>query len=182
MGTDGRAAQPDDGAAADRGTTSGSAPHRPTWTRSSTGTTAPPSECTRMPGLGPRTLIYSILTTAMHRWRSSSRRPSSGTASNAAMPSRSTRARSGSRARTRCARAAAIWGRAHPHGHVHRQHRAAPRHGWRTAGQGSGRDCAGGIHHSQQWRLDHVRQIPKLTACATGSPDRGDHSEPVQLW
>jgi hypothetical protein len=57
---------------------------------------------------------------------------------------------------------------AHPHGHVHRQHRAAPRHGWRTAGQGSGRDGAGGIHHSKQWRLDHVRQTPELTACDTG--------------
>src|SRR5438105_12183402 len=34
--------------------------------------------------------------------------------------------------------------RAHPYRHVHRQHRAAPRHGWRTAGQGSGRDGAGG--------------------------------------
>ena len=58
--------------------------------------------------------------------------------------------------------------RAHPYGHVHRQHRAAPRHGRRTAGQGSGRDCAGGIHHAKQWRLDHVRQIPELTACDTG--------------
>ena len=58
--------------------------------------------------------------------------------------------------------------RAHPYGHVHRQHRAAPRHGWRTAGQGSGRDGAGGIHHAKQWRLDHVRQIPDLTACDTG--------------
>ena len=48
------------------------------------------------------------------------------------------------------------------------QHRAAPRHGWRTAGQDSGRDCAGGIHHSKQWRLDHVRQKPELTACDTG--------------
>ena len=60
--------------------------------------------------------------------------------------------------------------RAHPYGHVHRQHRAAPRHGWRTAGQGSGRDCAGGIHHAKQWRLDHVRQTPELTA-----GDTGDH-------
>jgi hypothetical protein len=58
--------------------------------------------------------------------------------------------------------------RAHPYGHVHRQHRAAPRHGWRTADQGSGRDRAGGIHHAKQWRLDHVRQIPELTACDTG--------------
>jgi hypothetical protein len=58
--------------------------------------------------------------------------------------------------------------RAHPYGHVHRQHRADPRHGWRPAGQGSGRDCAGGLHHSKQWRLDHVRQIPELTACDTG--------------
>ena len=38
------------------------------------------------------------------------------------------------------------------------------RHGWRPAGQGSGRDCAGGIHHAKQRRLDHVRQIPELTA------------------
>ena len=37
-----------------------------------------------------------------------------------------------------------------------------------TAGQGSGRDRAGGIHHSKQRRLDHVRQIPELTACDTG--------------
>jgi hypothetical protein len=58
--------------------------------------------------------------------------------------------------------------RAHPYGHVHRQHRAAPRHGWPTAGPDSGRDCAGGIHHSKQWRLDYVRQIPELTACDTG--------------
>src|SRR5271155_5682253 len=43
-----------------------------------------------------------------------------------------------------------------------------PRHGWRTAGQGSGRDGAGGIHHAKQWRLDHVRQTLKLTACDTG--------------
>jgi hypothetical protein len=26
-----------------------------------------------------------------------------------------------------------------------------------------GRDCAGGIHHAKQWRLDHVWQIPELT-------------------
>ncbi len=39
---------------------------------------------------GPRTSISSILTTAMPRWRSSSSRASSGTASNAATPSRST--------------------------------------------------------------------------------------------
>ena len=56
--------------------------------------------------------------------------------------------------------------RAHPHGHVHRQHRAAPRHGWRTAGRGSGRDCAGSIHHSKQWRVDHVWQTPELTGGA----------------
>jgi hypothetical protein len=41
-------------------------------------------------------------------------------------------------------------------------------HGRRTAGQGSGGDGAGGIHHSKQWRLDHVRQIPELTACEIG--------------
>jgi len=34
---------------------------------------------------------------------------------------------------------------------------------WSAAGQSSGRDCAGGIHHAKQWRLDHVRQIPELT-------------------
>jgi hypothetical protein len=32
-----------------------------------------------------------------------------------------------------------------------------------TAGQDSGRDCPGGIHHAKQWRLDHVWQIPELT-------------------
>ena len=37
-----------------------------------------------------------------------------------------------------------------------------------TAGQGSGTDCAGGIHHAKQRRLDHVREIPELTACDTG--------------
>jgi hypothetical protein len=58
--------------------------------------------------------------------------------------------------------------RALPHRHVHRQHRAAPRYGWRTAGQGSGRDRAGGLHHAQLRRLDHVRQPPELTACDTG--------------
>jgi hypothetical protein len=41
------------------------------------------------------------------------------------------------------------------------------RHGRRTADQGSGRDRAGGIHHAKQRRLDHVRQIPELTACDT---------------
>ena len=58
--------------------------------------------------------------------------------------------------------------RALPHRHVHRQHRAAPRHRRRPPGHGSGRDRAGGLHHAQQWRLDHVRQIPELTACDTG--------------
>jgi hypothetical protein len=94
---------------------------------------------------------------------------SSGTASNAAMPSHSTPAISGSRDRTRSLRAAQFGERAHPHRHVHRQHRAAPRHGRRPAGQGSGRDRAGGIHHAKQWRLDHVRQIPELTACDAGN-------------
>jgi hypothetical protein len=68
----------------------------------------------------------------------------------------------------RSAQAAAIWRTGAPYGHLHRQHRAAPRHGWRTAGQGSGGDSAGGIHHSQQWGLDHVRQTPELTAGHTG--------------
>src|SRR5580693_1391300 len=43
-----------------RSTISGSAPHRPIWTRSRTGPTAPPGEFMRAPGLGPRTLMYSI--------------------------------------------------------------------------------------------------------------------------
>jgi hypothetical protein len=38
----------------------------------------------------------------------------------------------------------------------------------RTPGQGSGTDGAGSVHHAKQWRLDHVRQIPELTACNTG--------------
>ena len=118
----------------------------------------------RGPCSGPTTSIYSTLTTAMHRWHSSSWRPSSGTASNAAMPLRSRPATSGSRDRTRSLRAAPISGTgAHPCGHVHPQHRAAPRHGRRTAGQGSDRDCTGGIHDAKQWRLDHVRQVPELT-------------------
>jgi hypothetical protein len=40
-------------------------------------------------------------------------------------------------------------------------------HGWRPAGHDTGRDSAGGIHHTKQRRLDHVRQTPKLTACDT---------------
>jgi hypothetical protein len=42
------------------------------------------------------------------------------------------------------------------------------RHGLRPAGQGSGRDCARGIHHTEQWRPDHVPQTPELTAGDTG--------------
>ncbi len=38
-----------------------------------------------------------------------------------------------------------------------------------TAGQGSGRDRAGGIHHAKQRRLDHVRQTLELTVRATGA-------------
>jgi hypothetical protein len=62
---------------------------------------------------------------------------------------------------------------AHPYGHVHRQHRAPPRHGWRTEGQGSARDGADGIHYAKQWRLDHFRRTKlyarwsKLIAPAT---------------
>jgi hypothetical protein len=88
------------------------------------------------------------------------------------MPLRSTRAISGSRDRTRSARAAAIWEPGAPYRHVHRQHRAAPRHGRRTTGQGSDRDCAGGIHHAKQRRLDHVRQVLELTACGTGGQSK----------
>ena len=36
--------------------------------------------------------------------------------------------------------------------------------------RGSGGDGAGHIHHAKQWRLDHVRQLPQLTA-----RDTGDH-------
>ena len=70
---------------------------------------------------------------------------------------------SGSRDRTRCARAAAIWERAHADGHVRRLHRAAPRHGGRSAGQGSGRDRAGDLHYTKQWRLDDVREACEMT-------------------
>jgi hypothetical protein len=52
------------------------------------------------------------------------------------------------------------------------QHRAAPRHGRRPAGQGSGRDGARGLHHAKQRGLDHVRQKPELTACDTGGHRR----------
>jgi hypothetical protein len=157
-----------------------------TWrgTRSRTGPTAPPGECTRVPGWGPRASIYSIPTTAMPRWRSSSWRPPSGTASNAAMPSRSTRAISGSKGRTRSLRAAAIWGPG-----------AAARPCTRTASSSSAarpgrgrsgfarRDSAGGIHHAEQWRLDHVRQIPELTARDTGDHrTRRSLSDPDPKW
>jgi hypothetical protein len=53
-----------------------------------------------------------------------------------------------------CSSSGNLGKRAHPYGHVHRQHTAVPRHGWRTAGQRTGRDGAGGIHHSKQWRPD----------------------------
>jgi hypothetical protein len=59
-------------------------------------------------------------------------------------------------------------GRTHQYGHVHRLHRGAPRHGWRTAGQGSGRDCAGAFTTPSSGGLDHVRQTPELTACGSG--------------
>ena len=68
------------------------------------------AECTRAPVSGPRTSISSILMKAIRSWRSSFWRASSGTASNAAMRSRSTPTISASRDRTRSARAAAIWG------------------------------------------------------------------------
>ena len=51
---------------------------------------------------------------------------------------------------------------------VHRQHEQLRRTAdGREAGEGPGRDCAGGIHHSKQRRLDHVRQIPELTVTAS---------------
>ena len=49
-----------------------------------------------------------------------------------------------------------------------------PRHGWRTAGHGSGGDRAGGIHHAKQWGVDHVRGEPELRGVAQRSPARGD--------
>ena len=91
--------------------------------------------------------------------------PSGGTASNAAMPPRSTPRYQGRGTAPVLLERRQFGERAHPYGHVHRQHRAAPRHGRRPAGHGSGRDCAGGIHHAKQRRLDHVRQISELTAC-----------------
>jgi len=104
------------------------------------------------------------------RWRSAFWRPSSGTASNAAMPSRSTRVTSGSRDRTRSARAAAIWGTGAPvrpcMPTASSSSAAPPAHGRSRFG----RDGAGGIHHAKQRRLDHVRQTPELTAS-----DNGDH-------
>ena len=54
--------------------------------------------------------------------------------------------------------------RAYPYGHVHRQHRAAPRHRRPPPGHGPRRNRAGSLHHAKQRRLDHVRQIPELTA------------------
>jgi len=54
-----------------------------------------------------------------------------------------------SRDRTRSARAAAIWGtctRTAMYTDSIEEHSGD---GWRTAGQGSGRDCAGGIHHAE---------------------------------
>ena len=151
-----------------RSTTSGSAAHRKIWTRSRTGPTASPGECTRVPGLRPRTSIYSILTMAMHRWRSSSwGLPVARRQTRRCL--RVLRGRYQGRGTAPVLLERRQFGeRAHPYGHVHRQHRAAPRHGWRTAGQGSGRDRTGGIHHAKQWRLDHVRQTPDLTAGHTG--------------
>ena len=59
--------------------------------------------------------------------------------------------------------------RADADGDVHRLHRATARHGRRSAGHGSGRDGAGGIHHAKQRRLDHVREVAELTGWAQPS-------------
>jgi len=71
-----------------------------------------------------------------------------------------------SRDRTRCARAG---GRQSGERRTRRRctptASSTPRHGWRTAGHGSGRDCAGGIHHAEQWGVDHVRETPELRGC-----------------
>ena len=133
--------------------------------------TAPPGECTRVPGLGPTTSIYSILTTAMHPHPSLPRlRGREGWGPGLPVARRQTR---------RCLRvlrgryqgrgtAPAVLERresrerAHPYGHVHRLHRAAPRHGRRSAGHSSSGDRVGGIHHAKQRGVDHVRQTPGL--------------------
>ena len=91
-------------------TTSGSAPRRPIWTRSRTGPTAPPGECTERAGLGPEDVDlfnpydgYAPMTQFFleaFQWHGVK----------AATPSRSTRTISGLRDRTRSTRAAAIWG------------------------------------------------------------------------
>jgi hypothetical protein len=58
------------------------------------------------------------------------------------MPSRSTPAISGSRDPPVLLERRQFGDRALPYGDVHRQYRAAPRHGCHTTGQGSGRDWA----------------------------------------
>ena len=61
---------------------------------------------------------------------------------------------------------------------MYRLHRAASRDGWRTAGHGSGRDCAGGVYDAEQWGVDHVWETPELRGCdsgITGARLRGCH-------
>jgi len=85
-----------------------------------------------------------------------------GTASNAAMPSRSTRAISGSRDRTRSARAAAISGPGALRTAMYTDSIEQLRG---TAGARQVRVRAetalAAFTHSKQWRLDHVRQTPE---------------------
>ena len=72
-----------------------------------------------------------------------------------------------------CSSGGNLGNRAHPYGHVHRQHRAAPRHGRRPAGQGSGRETAlAAFTTPSRPAAGHVRQTPELTAVtgeSTGS-------------
>ena len=60
-----------------------------------------------------------------------------------------------------------------PYGHVHRQHRAAPRHSRRAAGQGSGRDRAGSIRHAKTVAAGSCSTNPRthdlMTLEVTGS-------------
>ena len=127
-----------------------------------------------MPGLGPRTSIYSILTTAMQPMAQPFPACGAGKGGGEAFQWHGVKrgdafAFYAGDIRVEgphpfCFERRQSGDRALPHRHVHRQHRAAPRHRRRPPGQGAGRDRAGGIHHAKQWRLDHVRQIPSLTA------------------
>jgi len=71
-----------------------------------------------------------------------------------------------SRDRTRCARAAAIWGtggrgrRCTPTASSNSAARLAPRQVTVRA-----ETALGAIHHAEQWGVDHVRETPELRGC-----------------